>query len=133
MGISGGIKMTGAWWASYGEPSLIAGLLLGLVWAKINADRRRRNFAKAGLAPPGQWLWFLASFVSMGSYLALICAVSLMAFHDAIAQDAMWFLLGSAGLAFCTALLFSRFALPTQVAGVQLLEQPSSKSLRKTA
>ena len=114
-------------------PSLIAGVALGLVWALISTSRRRRKFERAGLEPNSQWRWFLISLVSMSSYLTLVSAISLLAWSDLIAPEAMWLLLGSAGLAFCTALLFSRFELPPQVVAIAPLVQPSPHPMRKTA
>ena len=125
--------MIDGWWPSYGMPSLITGVALGLAWALFSMSRRRRTFQHAGLEPHGQWLWFLTSLVSMSSYLTLVSAVSLMAYNELIAQEAMWLLLGSAGLAFCTALLFTRFELPRQVMASGTMEPALSKPIRKTA
>ena len=125
--------MMEGWWPVYGGPSLAAGAALGFIWAMVSTARRRRRFAKAGLDSRQQWGWFLANFLSMGAYVALLTVVSLLALGDLIANEATWFILGSAGLAFCTALVFPRFDLPQPVTEMPPLQQSSPRSLRKSA
>ena len=125
--------MAGGRWQFVVGPRVITGCALGFLWAWISTNRRRARFAEAGLRAPSQWLWFLATLVSMGSYLTLVCAVSLMALNDLLAPDVMWFMLGTAGLAFCTALLFTRFELPHQMAMLPHIARPADKALRKSA
>ena len=126
--------MMQGWWATFGWPSLMVGCGLGLAWAFVNTARRKQKFKRAGLEPLGQRWWFLASFCSMAGYLTLVAALSLMALHDVLTTEATWFLLGAAGLAFCTALSFARFDAALQ--GVPLApaaQLPVAKSLRRSA
>ena len=122
-----------AWWPVYGEPSLVAGVLAGVVWGLFSSARRRRHFKRAGLEPTSPWLWFFTSLISMGSYVALVVALCLMALNDVLEPVAMWFLLGAAGLAFCTALLFARFQSSEHSISVAPTAELSAEEVRKTA
>ena len=121
------------WWWLYGGPSLGAGVGLGLLWAVCSTARRRRKFAQAGLQPSSQWLWLATNFLSMGGYITLLTALSLLAVHDAIESHTMWLMFGAAALAFCSALLFPRFELPQYVTQRAPVEKPSRQPLRKSA
>ena len=100
------------WWTSIGEPSLITGAALGTLWAVLSTWRRRHRFKIRGLRPTAQIRWFLSAGLGMGSFLALVAAVALLAIEDMLPTMGVWFMLGTASLSFCSALLFGRFEEP---------------------
>jgi len=100
------------WWASIGEPSLIVGTGLGLMWALVSAWRRRVRYQTRGLRPLHQLGWFVFSFVGMASYLTLVAAIGLLGIHDVLPAEAVWTMLAAAVLAFSAALMVGRFEEP---------------------
>lgn len=100
------------WWASIGEPSLIAGITLGFAWAIGSAWRRHTRHRSRGMRPLKQLGWFAFSFVGMASYLTHVAAIGLLGIHNVLPPEAVWLMLGTAVLAFCAALMVGRFEEP---------------------
>lgn len=125
------------WWPAIGETSATAGSALGLVWALISTARRRRKYIRAAIPPTGQLRWFLVSFLSMGTYGALVTALGLASLHGYLPQQLFWYLLGLSLLAHATTLLFPAAALPRHLdAGREPRDPPADPPrlpVRKTA
>ena len=121
------------WWLSIGEPSLWIGSVLGAIWAVLSTWRRRHRYMSRGLRPKAQIRWFLSALAGMGSYLTLVVAIGLLAIHDILPQEAVWYMLGAAALAFSSALLFGRFEEPRALTETAAIEVPQPAPKRTPA
>lgn len=125
------------WWPTIGEPSLIIGSSLGLVWSLISTTRRRRLYLRTATPPSGQFAWFLLSFFSMTCFVALQTALGLASLHDLIPQTLFWFLLGLSAIAFLAALMFQAMRPTTPADTHRRYDEPSEdppvETVRQTA
>jgi hypothetical protein len=92
--------------------ALIAGGLLGFVWAVIACSRRRRTFLKANIPPRGQFAWFAISMLSMGCYVSFIAMLGFLAADGRLPRANFLFLLVMSLGAFCAALSFANLSVP---------------------
>lgn len=103
------------WWPSIGEASVLAGSGLGLTWSIVSTLLRRRKYAAAGRPSFGQVRWFVLSFLSMGSFVALGTALGLASLQGLLPPALFWFLLGLGVVAFGSALLFPSMEIPLRL------------------
>jgi hypothetical protein len=110
--------------------ALVAGGLLGFVWAVISCSRRRRTFLKANIPPRGQVAWFAISMTSMGCYVSFIAMLGFLAADGRLPREDFLFLLVMSLGAFGAALSFANLGVPSLEKETQSPPRPQTEPRR---
>jgi hypothetical protein len=98
------------WWNNFGQESLIAGIIAGLIVALLSLWHRWYAVQKGRPSPLRHGLLFAFDFIKTVSFFSLALTLSAMAAEKMIPRSLMWFLVILIAVAMVASVLLGQFA-----------------------